>query len=385
MFTKLDLERAFASGRDVMADVERLVRRIIQKIPAPYGGTTLQIPEDSAFDTLTYHQAMSKYGIDKPDLRLEYSIKRIDHLLPVDLISKISPLHQPAVDISMFSAPESMESNPSRMREFISTFLDAPDATTYNSNPHGGPGVFIYDSRSPLSGLQAFGFEAAEEVERLFEPRDGDLLLIQARPNEEFTGGSTALGRLMIDLNKSALDQNLKTLSKELKFLWVVDFPLFTPVSTGEESQRKFTELQSTHHPFTSPKTAEDVDLLITNPRAAIADHYDLVVNGVEVGGGSRRIHNAAVQRFIMEQVLKLPVGKVEEFAHLLEALGTGCPPHAGFALGFDRFIAVLLGEYSVRSVMAFPKWGKGDDPLVKAPAQVSDEDWKIYKLSPMS
>ena len=368
-----------------MADVERLVRTIIQKIPAPYGGITLQIPEDSAFDILTYHQAMSKYGIDKPDLRLEYSIEKIDHLLPVDLISKISPLNQPAVDISIFRAPASMESNPSRMREFISTFLDASDTATYNNNPHGGPGVFIYDSQNPLSGLQAFGFEAAEEVERLFEPREGDLLLIQARPNEDFTEGSTALGRLMVDLNKSATDQNLKTLSQDLKFLWVVDFPLFTPASTGEESQPKTSELQSTHHPFTSPKTDEDVDLLTTNPQAAIADHYDLVVNGVEVGGGSRRIHNAAMQRFIMEQVLKLPTGKTEEFSHLLEALAAGCPPHAGFALGFDRFIAVLLGEYSVRSVIAFPKWGKGDDPLVKAPAQVSNADWQTYKLKPRS
>ena len=209
------------------------------------------------------------------------------------------------------------------------------------------------------------------------------MIVLQARPDVRFSGGSTALGRFMIGLHRAAVERGLKKLPQKLEFLWVIDFPLFTPTSTEDKGQSGLAGLQSTHHPFTSPKTPADVDLLFEDPEAVIADHYDLVVNGVEVGGGSRRIHNADMQRLVMERILKIPEAKVREFDHLLEALRAGCPPHAGFALGLDRFVAVLLGKDSVRDVIAFPKWGKGDDPMVKAPAKVDAREWNVYNLEP--
>ena len=357
-----------------MSDVEALVKGILRDS---------NINLESPFKIYKYQEVMSRYGIDKPDLRLDYSITKIDHLLPVDLISKISPLSRPAVDISVFKGSKAFNHDPSIARTFIADFLESPQASVHNNNPDGAPGIFIYDSQKPLSGLQAFGFEAAEEVERIFDLEEGDLIVLQARPDTRFSGGSTALGRFMISLNRAAVEQGLKRLAPELEFLWVIDFPLFTPISTEDKGQSGLAGLQSTHHPFTSPKTPADVDLLFEDPEAVVADHYDLVVNGVEVGGGSRRIHNADMQRLVMEKILKMPPAKIQEFDHLLEALRAGCPPHAGFALGLDRFIAVLLGKESVRDVIAFPKWGKGDDPMVKAPARVNASEWNVYNLEP--
>lgn len=153
-----------------------------------------------------------------------------------------------------------------------------------------------------------------------------------------------------------------------------------TPVSDDSEKPQATTP--STHHPFTAPKTPEDVELLLTDPSLATAAHYDIVLNGVELGGGSRRIHNAAVQEFIFRDVLKMKPERIEDFRHLLDVLGSGCPPHAGIALGWDRLIAVMRGKESVRDVIAFPKSGRGEDVLVGSPNRVTGEQWDTYHLS---
>jgi len=123
------------------------------------------------------------------------------------------------------------------------------------------------------------------------------------------------------------------------------------------------------------------VDLLLTDPAAVKAEHYDLVVNGVELGGGSRRIHSAAMQQFVLREVLKMSEERLKDFDHLIEVLRAGCPPHAGMALGFDRLIAVMLGKESVRDVIAFPKSGRGEDLLVKSPTRMTEDQLKTYHL----
>ncbi|EHL01077.1 putative Aspartyl-tRNA synthetase, mitochondrial [Glarea lozoyensis 74030] len=123
---------------------------------------------------------------------------------------------------------------------------------------------------------------------------------------------------------------------------------MFTPENGVDPGQGGRSKFSATHHPFTAPKTAADVDLLISNPLKAKADHYDLVVNGVELGGGSRRIHSAEMQKFVMRDVLKMRDERINDFDHLLKSLAAGCPPHAGFAFGFDRLMAVLCGTDSV-------------------------------------
>lgn len=344
--------------------------------------TLLDITLPLPFSRMTYHEAMSKYGSDKPDIRFDMPIHEIDHLLPTDLISKISPLTSPVVEAMLFRLSAS-ESGTTTTRKFVSHFMGSADGIPFNKNPDGGPGIFIYDSRKPLQGLHPFGFEAAEEVERLLEPSDGDLIVLQARKRKPFHGGSTPLGSLRLALHRAAVAERVLPAPDPKAFapLWITDFPLFSPTSATEPGQGGAAGLASTHHPFTSPKTTEDVDLLLTEPSKVIGEHYDLVINGVELGGGSRRVHNAEMQRFIMEKVLRMTPERIAEFSHLLKALRAGCPPHAGIALGFDRLIAVMLGRDSVRDVIAFPKSGKGEDLMVKSPSVMSEEVLKTYHL----
>ncbi|KAH1455445.1 hypothetical protein KXX13_000910 [Aspergillus fumigatus] len=371
-FTQLDLEMSFATGEDVMRTVEGIIRRLwssLMKDEAPSG----------PFRRMAYQDAMSRYGSDKPDTRYGMEIFKIDYLLPVDLVNKITPLTDPIIEAFKF---EGNDNDPVATYEFIKQFLDSPAGAPFNNNPEGGPGVFVYDAKKPLCGLQPFGFEAAERIEELLDPDHGDLIVIQARERAPFTGGSTPIGDLRRALHTAAVSSGFKPAPTGFDFLWVVDFPLFSPSSDSEPGQGGAAGISSTHHPFTAPKTAADVDQLLTDPTKAVADHYDLVVNGVELGGGSRRIHDAAVQEFILRDILQMKPERLADFSHLLDALRAGCPPHAGLALGFDRLVAVMLGKESVRDVIAFPKTGKGgDDAMVKAPSMMTKEALETYHL----
>jgi aspartyl-tRNA synthetase len=166
-----------------------------------------------------------------------------------------------------------------------------------------------------------------------------------------------------------------------LQFVWVTEFPMFKPVEEGEPGQEGSAGIAASHHPFTAPLSQADLELLFTNPLDAKSAAYDLVLNGVEVGGGSERIHVAEVQKFIMQDILKVPKKRIADFAHLFEALQSGCPPHAGFALGFDRLVALMTDTSTVRDAMAFPKTMKGEDPLVKSPSKLTKEQLEPYGL----
>lgn len=369
-FTQVDMEMAFASAEDVMLSVEAVIKSLWSELL----GIT-DVPE--TFPRMSYEEAMSKYGSDKPDLRLGSEIRRVEYMIPVDLVNKIGPLNDPIVEVMKIPIAE----DPKDTRDFVNKFMDAPESHPFNQNPHGQPGIFIFDSRKPLQGLQVFGFEAAEQVEDMLELEDGDLVALQARPREEFSGGSTPIGNLRLALHKAAVKHGYLQAPQGFAFTWVNDFPLFSPSNDTEPGQGGAAGLSATHHPFTAPKTADDVDLLLTDPLSVRADHYDLVVNGVELGGGSRRIHNAEMQEFIMREVLEMSDERMKDFEHLIEVLRAGCPPHAGLALGFDRMIAVMLGKESVRDVIAFPKSGKGEDLLVKSPTKMTEGQLETYHL----
>lgn len=371
-FTQLDLEMSFATGEEVMRTIEGVIRRLwstLMKEPAPSG----------PFQRLSYEEAMSRYGSDKPDTRFGMEISRVEYLLPVDLISKITPLQNPYVEVFKL---ENNENDPAAMQQFITEFLDSPAGAPFNNNPEGAPGIFVYDAKRPLCGLQPFGFEAAEHIETVLDADHGDLIVIQARKQAPFTGGSTPIGDLRRALHTAAVSTGFKPGPTEFEFLWIVDFPLFSPSSDTEPGQGGAAGISSTHHPFTAPKTAADVDKLLVDPTQAVADHYDLVVNGIELGGGSRRIHDAGMQEYIFRDVLQMQPERLKDFEHLLDALRAGCPPHAGVALGFDRLVAVMLGKESVRDVIAFPKTGKGgDDAMVGAPVAMTEEALETYHL----
>lgn len=335
---------------------------------------------------MTYDQAMSQYGSDKPDLRIPIpAFTRIELLLPAELISMISPLKDPVIEAMVFA----LDSPPAEIRKFIGSFLDLVDNKKFLENPNGGPGIFVYDSSKPLHGLSAFGFEAVEHIEKDLDLEDGHLIVLQARDRAPLSGGSTLLGELRTALFKAAVSDGLIEPPgwSEFRPLWVTDFPLFSPSNDSEPGQGGNAGLASTHHPFTSPKTAADVDVLMTDPAKAVGDHYDLVINGEEIGGGSRRIHHAEMQEFIFRDILRMDDDRIAEFSHLLEALRSGCPPHAGIALGFDRLVAMIHSsrskkKTSLRDVIAFPKSGKGEDLMVKSPGAMSKETLETYHLS---
>ncbi|ODH46078.1 aspartate-tRNA ligase [Paracoccidioides brasiliensis] len=370
-FTQLDLEMSFATGEDVMKIIEAAMKRL--------WSTLMRAPlTPESFPRTTYENAMAKYGSDKPDVRIGMEIKRIEHMIPVDLVSKISPLNNPIVEAMKLEG----NGDSDEMRKFLTSFMDSPTSSWFHNNPEGGPGAFVYDSRKPLSGLQPFGFEATWVLEQELNLKDGDLLLIQARNNAPFSGSSTPLGNLRREIHRAAVEANFTPAPTGFHFLWVTGFPLFSPVSDSEPGQGGAAGITSTHHPFTAPLHESDISLLLMDPTKVVADHYDLVLNGVELGGGSRRIHSAAVQDFILRDILKMPAERLADFAHLLEALRAGCPPHAGIALGFDRLVAVMLGRESVRDVIAFPKSGKGEDLLVKCPSEMTEDSLRTYHLS---
>ncbi|KAL6712547.1 aspartate--tRNA ligase msd1 [Coniothyrium glycines] len=370
-FTQLDMELSFGSEEDVMSEVETLLRGIWQKI--------LKKKTPEHFQRMTYQAAMSTYGSDKPDFRFDSKIYNITQHLSADLIGKITSLQEPTVDAFKMA----ISSDPKTTRKFISEFLDSPEGKFFLDNPDGQPGIFIGDLSAPMQGLGPLGYQYVMEGPAALTLEHGDLLVLQARPNALLSGGSTTLGNLRLALHKAAVAQGLikPPAPDDYKFVWITDFPLFTPSNDTDPGQGGSAGLSSTHHPFTAPKTPQDVDLLLTAPEKAIAAHYDIVLNGVELGGGSRRIHNAAVQEFIFRDILKMRAERIEDFRHLLDVLRSGCPPHAGIALGWDRLLAVMCGTESVRDVIAFPKSGKGEDLLVKSPNRVTQEQWDTYYL----
>lgn len=234
-----------------------------------------------------------------------------------------------------------------------------------------------------MQGLGALGYQFSMEGPEALSMGQGELLILQARPSAPHTGGSTTLGNLRLALYKAAIAEGLIEAPEkdDFRFVWIVDFPLFTPSNDTDPGQGGSAGFSSTHHPFTAPKTPNDVDLLLTSPSSAVAAHYDIVVNGVELGGGSRRIHNAAMQEFIFRDILKMKKERIEDFRHLLDVLRSGCPPHAGIALGWDRLMSIMCGKDSVRDVIAFPKSGKGEDLLVKSPNALTEQQLATYHL----
>ncbi|KAF2132024.1 aspartyl-tRNA synthetase-like protein [Dothidotthia symphoricarpi CBS 119687] len=370
-FTQLDMEMSFAGEEDIMSEIELTLRDLWYK--------TLKHTIIAPFPRLTYQEAMAAYGSDKPDLRFGAKIQPITKYLPADLISKITPIEAPVVEAFKLR----LSDDPKTTRKFISSFLDSPAGKPFLSNPDGEPGVFVGDLSQPMQGLGPLGYGYVMEGPGALSTSHGDLLILQARANAPFSGGSRPIGNLRLALWKAAIAQGLIEAPRgdNFQFVWITDFPLFSPTTDADPGQGGTAGLSSTHHPFTAPKTPADVDLLLTAPHEAVAAHYDIVVNGVELGGGSRRIHHAIVQEFIFRDVLKMKPERIEDFRHLLDVLRSGCPPHVGIALGWDRLMAMMCGSESVRDVIAFPKSGRGEDLLVGSPNAMTPEQLDTYHL----
>ncbi|KAG5935047.1 hypothetical protein E4U53_000540 [Claviceps sorghi] len=409
-FSQLDMEWAFAGAHRVQQDVNDIILTALSKLQpartyqdvrgeripniaaiAGEGEAAACADERPAhtFTSLTFAESIAAYGSDKPDLRIPNRIHAIQDIEPYrSFVGMITHLSDPLVEA--FTLPL-QNCSPSQARKFVINFMDNLPPALAN-NPDGKPQVLIHDSSQPLSGFSSLGFEYESLLKKLCsdgqEVNDGDLVVFQARqkPQGQYCLGSTQIGEVRNALWKALVQEGLMSKPRlgepnSLQFVWVTEFPMFKPVEEGEPGQGGAAGISAAHHPFTAPLSDADVAALFTDPLQARSAAYDLVLNGVEIGGGSERIHVAEIQEFIMRDVLKMTEQRIQDFAHLFGALGSGCPPHAGFALGFDRLTALLTDTSTVRDVIAFPKTMKGEDPFVRSPSQMTDEQLAPYGL----
>lgn len=363
-------------------------------------------PVAHQFTNLTFADSIAAYGSDKPDLRIPLRVRQlvtifffhqIANILQIHALPDLEPFrnfvgmitHLPNPLIEAFALPLN-DCSPLEARKYVTKFMDELPASLGN-NPDGKPQVLVYDTRKPLAGFSSLGFEYEGVLDLLSEKqglKDGDLVVFQARekPAGQYYSGSTKIGDIRNMLWKALVEAGYMETPRlgepgSLQFAWITEFPMFKPVEEGEPGQEGAAGIAASHHPFTAPLSQKDLEVLFTDPLEAKSAAYDLVLNGVEIGGGSVRNHIADVQDFIMRDVLKMTDKRINDFAHLFEALRTACPPHAGFALGFDRLVALMSGTPTVRDVIAFPKTMKGEDPFVQSPSKLSNEQLAPYGL----
>jgi len=351
-FTQLDIEMSFAGREEVLKLVEDLLAAV------------WPLPITTPIQRMTYTEAMGRYGVDKPDLRYDSPIQDLtEHFKQsgFQVIDDNLDTNKDFIVAGVFFAADSAKCLKTVEKELVSSFNDLIKKTK-------GKEVLIISPCDTMGGTLRSSItkkcspETQHSVYKCVGP--GQVGLLVSGPKEV---AQELLGRA-----RSLLAQASIPLLEERphSFLWVVDFPLFL----WEEGQ-----LGAAHHPFTKAHP-EDQHKLYDDPLNCRSLHYDLVCDGQEVGGGSVRIHSQEEQRFVIENVLK---GQVDELRHLLEALGSGAPPHAGIALGIDRLIAILTRSNSIRDVMAFPKTGDGRDPMSGAPAAITEEQRALYHLKP--
>ncbi len=346
-FTQIDIEMSFIEREDIYQLIEGLLQRVWK--------TALGIDIPVPFKRMPYHEALDRFGIDKPDTRFGMELTDFTEEFRASKFKVFSSTVAGGGVVKAINA-----------KGFAGATQGQIDALTELAKSFGAKGLaFIKveggEWKSPI--VKFFSEEEKAALSSKLSIQEGDLILFAA---DQWLAACEVLGRLRLYCADILKSQGKLTIPADrFDFLWVVDFPL---VSFDKEQNRWY----SSHHPFTAP-VAEDIPMLKSDPRKVRGQHYDIVVNGTELGGGSIRIHQPDVQRTVFEEVLQIPPEETQlRFGYMLEAFRYGAPPHGGIALGFDRMIAILCATPSIRDVIAFPKTAKGVCLMTESPAAAS-------------
>jgi aspartyl-tRNA synthetase len=349
-FTQVDLEISFATEELVFGMLEPLMERLMALIGRDAPRPFLRLP---------YAEAIAKYGSDKPDLRCGMEIKDLSSAFKASDFSVFRTAIESGGEVRGFAVPGGAKYSRRELDELVE-----------QAKQLGATGLVwarSADAAVQSSALKAAGEEAIRKSLELAGARPADLVLMAAGPHEPT---SKLLGQLRLHVAKK---ENLLDPDK-FAFLWVVDFPMFEWL----EDEKRYEFM---HHPFTAPLES-DRHLLESDQGRARARAYDLVLNGSEIGGGSIRIHDQALQRLIFKLLGISDEEAKLRFGFFVDALEYGTPPHGGIALGLDRIAAILCAEPSIRDVIAFPKTAQAVDLMAGAPSTVSHRQLRELKLT---
>ncbi|RHZ71232.1 hypothetical protein Glove_261g4 [Diversispora epigaea] len=394
-FTQIDLEMSFITISDITSLVEKLIMEIWKK------ALGIDLQDKIPFPRISYLDAINKFGSDKPDTRYNFEIKDLskyfNHILPEFNSDTIIECMLIKNGIKSLTNSE------------INSLKDLANNDNNNNNNNNNSSI----KREPLISKPIFikitPINISNWISKIFinkqsnnSPIDneiitkelgidvGDLVIINKRKAVALESW-TLLGHIRSQIANILQSKGiLKIPQNQYNFLWVESFPLFTQETndnnnSSSESNSKGennndAKLISTHHPFTAP-VVEDLGLLLKNPEKVRGQHYDLVLNGVEIGGGSIRIHSPILQNIIFHNILKMNEKQKSGFSHLLNAFSHGCPPHGGIALGFDRLMSIICNASSIRDVIAFPKSSSGCDLSVSSPGKITKEQMMLYRI----
>ena len=341
-FTQIDCEMSFVDQEDVISIFEEMARHLFREIRG------VELP--AKLKQMTWHEAMAKYGSDKPDLRFGMEFVELDDVLKLGTFQ----IFDNAAYIGGICA--------TGCANYTRKQLDA--LTDYVKSQQVGAKGLVYikvnEDGSIKSSIDKFYTpEQLQVATTKMGAKPGDLCLILSGDNVNKTRVQLCALRLEMGRQLGLMDKN------KFECLWIVDFPLF---EWSDEEQR----LMSTHHPFTMPNP-DDIPLLDTDPAKVRAKAYDFVCNGIEVGGGSLRIHDGKLQAKMFEVLGFTPERAMAQFGFLINAFKYGAPPHAGLAFGLDRFVSIMAGLDSIRDCIAFPKNNSGRDVMLDAPSAIDD------------
>lgn len=345
-FTQLDIETSFMNEEAIQNMMEAMLVRLFKRL------MNVELPQP--FPRMTYQEAMSRYGSDKPDLRIDLEMVDVGDLLQtVEFRAFADAANDPKGRVACLRLPNGCNLLSRKQLDDYAKFVTIYDAK-------GLAYIKLNDLAQGMAGLQSpiLKFLPEETVRAIIDrtqAQTGDIIFFIA---DKKAVTDAALGALRLQLG-----QDLQLVTPGWKPLWVVDFPMF-------ERDKEATRWQSVHHPFTAPKVA-GIEQLKQDPEQALARAYDIVLNGSEIGGGSIRIHTTEMQAAVFELIGISDQEAREQFGHLLNAMEFGCPPHGGIAFGLDRIIMMMTDANSLRDVIAFPKTQTGTCPLMHAPSRI--------------